>query len=383
MPPLHEAGGVASVKKKIPVIAANALCLIAFFACLIASNSIRGTLRSQQAARTWAGQSGERFAQLSVFIPDGVTFDAEARHNLRSAIDRALIAASLEASGERTLYTEAWSAVGNTFVGGRRGSWPVQVHGVGGDFFLFHPLRLRDGSYFSPNDLMRDRVVLDEELAWLLFGSVHVAGLEVTIGDRQHIIAGVVARDDDFATRRAYDGGAGMFMSYESLREIAGDGFRIDSYMMVLPDPITGFARDILTEAFPASDAHIVENSARYSLSNTFSNIRSFGQRSVRTDGMIYPYWENAARITEDWLALLLVMTLAFIVCPAVFGVIYGVKLIRYLLKRGKGTFAKMRDERADREAEKYLINNISQSVAYNVDDIIREVKQEEKQEIK
>ena len=28
--------------------------------------------------------------------------------------------------------------------------------GIGGDFFLFHPLTLLNGSYFSGNDLMKD-----------------------------------------------------------------------------------------------------------------------------------------------------------------------------------------------------------------------------------
>jgi hypothetical protein len=150
--------------------------------------------------------------------------------------------------------------------------------------------------------------------------------------------------------------------------------------MIVLPDPITGFALGTLTEAFPAGGAHIVENSARYSLSNTFSTIGSFGQRSMRTDGIVYPYWENAARYTEDWLALLLALALALIVCPAVFGVIYGTKLVRYLLKRGISGIRRKRDERDDRLADEYLLNNMEEPALYNVDDIIREVQQEERE---
>ncbi|MCL2402206.1 MAG: ABC transporter permease, partial [Oscillospiraceae bacterium] len=237
----------------------------------------------------------------------------------------------------------------------------------------------------------RDRVVLDEALAWRLFGSVRVAGLEITIGGRPHTIAGVVSRDNDFATSRAYTDGAGLFMSYESLRELTDGEARISTYMIVLSDPITGFALSILTEAFPANGAHIVENSARYSLSNTFNTIASFGERSMRADGMIFPYWENAARYTEDWLALLLALSLAFIVCPAVFGVIYGVKAICCGVKRGKGILTEKGEARDKREAEKYLMNNVNveESVAYSIDDIMREIIEEqteteesEKQEI-
>ena len=349
------ATSLGTIKKRILLIAVNAVLVLAFIACLVASGSIRGTLRSQQAARAWTGQSGERFAQLSVFVPDRFILDEEALYNLRSSVDKALVAASIEADEGRTLYTDAWSAEGDVFVIGGRGSAPVRAFGVGGDFFLFHPLNLRDGSYLSPDDLMKDRVLLDEELAWRLFGSVRVAGLEVMIGDRLHIIAGVVSREDDFASSKAYTYGAGMFMSYDSLREQTNGSARIDCYEIVLPDPITGFALSALTDAFPDKDARIVENSARYSLSNVFGAVGSFGERGMRTDGMIYPYWENAARYTEDWLALLLVLALALIACPIVCGVIYGAKAIRVLSTRGRSIIAKKLEERDERKAEEYL----------------------------
>ena len=48
--------------------------------------------------------------------------------------------------------------------------------GVAGDFFLFHPLKLLDGSFFSGSDVMQDYVVIDEDMAWQLFGSNDVAG---------------------------------------------------------------------------------------------------------------------------------------------------------------------------------------------------------------
>jgi hypothetical protein len=344
------------LKKYVPVIVVNVLLLLAFFACLIAFGSIRGVLRSQQAARAWAGQSGERFSQISAFLSEGFDLDEETLYNLRASIDKELVAASLEADGGRVLYTDAWSAAGEVLVSGGRGSESVRAYGVGGNFFLFHPLYLRDGSYLSPGDLMKDRVVLDEELAWLLFGSVHVAGLEVTVGDRPHLIAGVVSRESDFASSRAYTGGAGMFMSFESLREQAGGEVRINTYEIVMPDPITGFAFQALTDVFPDGNAHIVENSARYSLSSIFGVIGSFGERSMRADVMTYPYWENAARFTEDWLALLLVLKLVFITCPVVCSVIYGVKGIRFVVMHCGRTIKRIADEHDDRKAEKYLL---------------------------
>ena len=367
-----------SLKKRIPIIAVNALLLLAFFACLIASASIRDTLRSQQAAKSWAGQSGDRFSQVSVFIPEKYSFDEQARFSFRSAIDTALVAASIEAEAGRTLYTDAWSAEGDVYVSGGRGApLTLRAIGVGGDFFLFHPLILRDGSYLSPDDLMKDRVVIDEELAWRLFGSVRVAGLEIEVNGIPHFIAGVVTRENDFASAKAYNYGAGMFMSFESLRDNTADTTRVSTYEIVFPDPITGFALKTVTDAFPDKDALIVENSARYSFMNSLGAIGSFGDRSIRSDRMVYPYWENAARYTEDWLAFLLVLSFLFVACPVVCGVVYGVKVIMFLVTRGRTSVSRLIDERDGREAEKYLLENTDEFADYDIDDIISEFRGE------
>ena len=357
--------------KKILLIAINGLLVIAFVACLAASGSIRKTLRSQQAAGIWAGQGGERFAQVSAFLPSGADFDEMAVYNLNESIDKALTDASLEAIEGRSLYADAWSAVGEVFIIGERGSTSAQAYGVGGVFFLFHPLYLRDGSYISQNDIMKDRVVLDEELAWRLFGAVNLAGLEVTIGDRQHIIAGVISREGDFASSRAYTGGAGLFMSYESLLEQTDGRAEITCYEIVMPDPISGFALKTMTDVFPGNSAVIIENSARYTLPGIIGVIRSFGDRSMRADGVIFPYWENAARYTEDWLALLLILMFAFISFPVVCGVVYGIKGIKFIKKSSIRSIKKRIEERDDRKAEKYRHENEDEFVATSLEEII------------
>ena len=346
------------MKRKLPLIIVNALLLVAFFVCLGAYGAIRNLLRSQQAAVAWAGQSGERFAQLSAFLPDGAAFDENSIRTMRESIDTALTEASLEEEEGRVLYADAWAALGEVSIVGSRGLATAQAIGVGGDFFLFHPLYLRDGSYLSPNDLMKDRIVLDEELAWRLFGAVHLEGFEVTIGNKLHIIAGVVSREDDFASKKAYTGGAGVFMSYDALNELTEGNAEIFCYELVMPDPITGFAVKSFEESFPNKDAAIVENSARYSLISILRIIGSLGERSMRTDGIVFPYWENAARYTEDRLALLLVLLIVFAACPAVCGVIYGTKGIRFLIRRGKSAAKKRIEERDDREAKKYREEN-------------------------
>ena len=369
------------MKKRILLIIVNGILLIALVVCLIVYGIIKNTLRSQQAATAWAGQSGERFSQISAFIPRGTSFDENAIAALRSSVDRALIDASIENVAGRVYYSDAWSAIGEVSIIGTRGSATAQAIGVGGNYFLFHPLFLRDGSYLSPNDLMQDRVVLDEELAWRLFGAVNLEGLEITINEKTYLIAGVVTRDNDFASSRAYTGGAGLFMSYEALRDIMGMSPEITCYEIVMPDPVTGFAINFMSESFPLSDAVIVENSMRYSFSGIVSIIRSLGMRSMRTDSVIYPYWENAARYTEDWLAVLMVISFALAIFPAVSIVIYIVKAIRFLISRGKSIAKSSIDAHDEQKAEKYRREISEQTVIPDVEDIIREVIEERNNE--
>lgn len=101
-----------------------------------------------------------------------------------------MIDASLEAPEGGSLYQDAWSGTATSVaVSGPAGKSNVKTYGVGGDFFLFHPYTLLSGSYIAESDFAQDRVVLDENLAWQLFGSSDVAGMEVTIGERNYPVA--------------------------------------------------------------------------------------------------------------------------------------------------------------------------------------------------
>ena len=343
-------------KRRIILAAINAFLLIAFIVCIAVSNRLIAPLHSQQTARVWAGQSGERFAQVSAFIPGTVEFNTEQIFGVRDFIDSALLEASLEAAPEGRLYADAWSAESELIVTDQRGaSVTVTAIGVGGDFFLFHPLRLRDGNYITPNDFARDRVILDEELAWRLFGAIHVAGFELLINEIPFVVAGVVARDSDFASSRAYTAGPGLFMSHEAMMEMTAGAAGINNYMIVMPDPITGFAVHTMIEAIGDETVHIIENSTRFSLANSFRAIRDFGERSIQNAPIAYPYWENAARFAEDWLALLLVLALVFIAFPFVCAVFYGVKLIIFGVRQIRKKIRKSIDKRDKRQYDNYV----------------------------
>ena len=85
---------------------------------------------------------------------------------------------------------------------------------------------------------------------------------------------------------------------------------------VVMADPITGYARSVVEKSFSPETDMIVENSSRYQLLNLIGVLGDFGERSMQTHAVILPYWENAARLTEDHAALWLLLAAPFSLCP-------------------------------------------------------------------
>lgn len=311
----------------------NGLLALLAVVCLLLEQSVCGTLPTLGAAESWAGESGERFAQLACYLPIDQRISEEDVLQFRQKLEGKLTEAAMEAPENGSLYTDAYSASATLTVTGDRGSAQVRVIGTGGDFFRFHPLALRSGSYLTEEDLMQDRVLLDEELAWKLFGGMELTGLSVTIGDADYYVAGVVSREDDRYSTLAYTDGAGMFMSCSALHQL-DETAGIDCYEIVLPNPITAYAANLVRESFPLGNGVLVENSSRYSVSNLLEVAGDFGKRSMGANGVLYPYWENAVRMTEDYAALLLVLAGLLALVPAVSLTVTAIGLLRRLWRQ-------------------------------------------------
>ena len=189
---------------------------------------------------------------------------------------------------------------------------------------MFHPLELEPGGmYFGGDDMMQDRVLLDQNTAWQLFGSYDVAGQPVTIGSgpESHVgvVAGVIRSEGGWMNEKAGAAESTVYLSYEMLNTY-GQHSGINAYEVVMPNPITGFAKGMVEEniGFEKEKLQVVENSNRYSMASLFGVIGQFGTRSMNAKAIIYPYWENAARGWEDILSILLVLRLAFLAVPTV-----------------------------------------------------------------
>ena len=81
----------------------------------------------------------------------------------------------------------------------------------------------------------------------------------------------------------------------------------------------------------------------------------------MRVNGVIYPYWENAVRLTEDYAALLLILSVLFALCPLTFAVVLVIKYIvrgyravkKAVPEKVEAAIEQRREERLEREYEK------------------------------
>lgn len=315
-------------KKQIRLTITAVLSFILFVFLQIISRHLEQSLDTQQMAKRWdsTGQS----AQVSCFISENAEVTPQQLTNLEHAVDAALVDISVKKENENArLWADTYSARGEVTVESEKTSIKSSAIGVGGDFFLFHPMKLLSGSYFSDEDLMKDYIILDEDAAWQLFGSNDVAGMQVTIKGTPHIVRGVVKRGAGRINDQAGNDKITFYLSYESLTKY-GDSKGINAFEIVMPNPISGFALKTIKDKIGIEETSIqlVENSNRYAPISLLHVLSQFSIRSMNQKAIVYPYWENIARGYEDILAFMLLFEILFLLIPIL--IILGYVIYRY-----------------------------------------------------
>ena len=249
------------------------------------------------------------------------------------------------------LYASCYSAQGLVTISfENRTAENVNAIGVGGDFFIIHPLTLVAGSFFDKDSLMKDAVIIDEELAWQLFGSSDVIDQMVSIGGIPHYIRGVVKKDTGRMRKAAGLDESYVYLSYDSLsrygeilsgrtqsKEASEDGNTaltggINCYEVIMPNPVDGIALKSVKESTGVDDKYIyaIDNTDRFSFFSILKVIKEFGTRSMWGKPIFYPYWENTARGWEDVLGVLLFFRILCVMILVISLVIWIVHLYRH-----------------------------------------------------
>lgn len=305
--------------KQIKLGLSAGICAILFLILTGVIALLAGAQAEQRIARRWSSEGGT--AQVSCFFSPNAGVTQDSIESFEHSLDNALKEASIEQESPNPgarLWADAYSADGTITLSTDKGTVQADALGIGGDFFLFHQLRLLSGSYFSGNDLMHDYVILDRETAWQLFGSTDVAGMLVTISGRPHMVIGVVERPSGKLYEAAGLDGPRVFVSYETLSAYGNSG-GINHFEIVMPNPVKQYALNYVREQLGSQEreVEVLENSTRYGIGKRLRLLLDFGTRSMNGKAIIYPYWENVARGYEDILALLTLFQMVFAIYPS------------------------------------------------------------------
>lgn len=299
-----------------------------------AEHGFTSQLTDQFLAGRWSKE--EPFSQVSCFFSEEACITEEQLVPLRYKINEALVNAAVDSQEQtgRNL-VEAYSSIGTLSIASVRTSASVRAVGVGGDFFLFHPMKLLSGSYFDGTDVNGDGVIIDEDVAWKLFGSSQVDGMEIIIDDAVYPVRGVVRRESGKFSEAAEEDEPTIYVSYKILQGQAESAYPIENYELLVNSPVTGFGVKTLKEALGIDEKsyEIIENSSRFSIAHRVDLLRNFGIRSMKKNGIRYPYWENRARAYEDVSTLFMVLEGILLIYPILYITRQLIELIRRIKK--------------------------------------------------
>lgn len=305
-------------KKQIILALTGAVSLLlAFVLTIIGISAVKG-LDAENLASRWSRDND--FAEVSCFFSQLTGVDENTIRQLNYNIENRLKLDSIKAENENArTWVYAYSANGEASVVFKNYSGSFKAVGVGGDYFLFHPLKLVHGNYFSEGVLADDLVIIDRDVAAQLFGGSDVVGQMLEIGGVPHIICGVIERESGRINDLAGNDKPTIYMSYNALSD-HGTITHLNMYEALLPNPIDGYAASVISDNLKVNETsyELVENTGRFRWTKLLANVRNFGIRGMNGKAIVYPYWENVARGMEDYLTPVAVMGFLFYLYPAV-----------------------------------------------------------------
>ncbi len=318
-----------------------------------------GSQRYNYTADTWKNNNKENFAQISTFFAENSGFTTDLLNSVRAELIKELQNISIETDGKNLPFAEAYSTQAGTFKikGDLTGSSEAVLTAVGGDFFVFRNFHLINGSYFNDGDLMQDGAVIDRSLAWELYGSSDVAGMNLYIDGVKFYISGVIENPETKPEKNCVGKLPRIYISYDGASHLSSltdnsktlispdtlptvnTGLRnITCYETILPNPVENFAYNTVKKQFSENykdKCSIVKNSTRFEPSVRSKAFRKIADYAVIKNNINYPYWENASRIVEFKLTFLYFFRKILFVVPALTA-LWLVILAVMFLKRKK-----------------------------------------------
>lgn len=348
--------------RRIVTAAVNFVCISGAAVFCMLSDIQTGGLTSQNGAERWQNGSDNEYVQISCFFSDDSGMNEDSVNAARGAVKTALSDASLKESEGSRLWIDAYStSLGKYEVSGnKRGTAKTEITAVTSDFFLIHGLDFVNGSYFREGELSENGIVIDRGLAWQIFGSDDVAGLTVDIDSVSFYVAGVVDIPQCSAEKKTYGNLPRAYIPYSMAEKIYTNytsddkGIRqsipVECYETVMPNPVKNFAYNTLnkfTEEQYENTAVTVQNTDRFSLPRSFNRLRHLSESVVISNSVSYPWWENAARVTDVKVSLNLFAVMVFLIIPVITLAVILVRIFKRVKSKHivKNIFIKIKDK--------------------------------------
>lgn len=322
-------------RRQAVLLIINVVFVAAFIVLGIFARQSIDKLYSQQGADRWEDEKNS-YAQVSAFVSPDRNLQKEDISVIRGSLAEGLSKESLNESRHSTarVWIDAYSGECSAQVRKDNNTLSVTAVGVGGDFFQFHPIPLLSGSYISDEDWNQDRIVVDENFAWAIFGSNDIVGMQIWMGTTIYTVAGVVAVEEDSLYRTAYGGNNRIYVPYDLLKSQQPD-VKITCYEAILPNPISNYGYYALRTAcgleqeeqdsveveenpLNFDNIEVVDNSSRFNWIKRISELKNRRLRVMRTNSAGYPFWENLARVEELKQENILVIRILLMICPVI-----------------------------------------------------------------
>lgn len=311
------------IKSGVVLIVSLALILVLG----LISSSIAENVPDQSSYLEWGGKN---YAQVSCYTSRADGFSADEIMRFEHEMNTAL----KTSEQEELKWTDAYSGKGALTVTNGNASVEGTAYGVGNNFFLFHPLQLLSGGYINTKNVMKDYILLDEEAAWRLFGSSDIAGMYAYINGEPHVIAGVYKQPEGWPNEAAGNGEITFYVSYEVLKKYNIDA-AVTCYEVIMENSVEHYVYNYIKNYFQPKpqdgavdtnktaktalgqsglglsgedadrEIKIIENSDRYSIEKKWENLKNFGLNAIKTDEIVYPFWENVAAAYGSVLTLM------------------------------------------------------------------------------
>lgn len=347
------------------------ICAIVALVCLCLLHETNQKERDSDAAIRWKSDKQD-FSYISVYMSPEENWKENDRNtlisNLKMSFQQNSIINENREDNSEGLIKDCFSCEGIMNFTNGKNTATAKVTATGGDFFFFHQPVWLSGFAYSDNDVMKDRAIIDKELAWQLFGGENVAGMSFKINGNTYYVAGVVDTSHLKEDKKAYGEINRAWLPYSAFcKEYQGsqatpggtasttntginsipdtgteentNKLPITCYEIVLPDPVKEWAVNLIQTSLDVKNRKMVvtENSKRTNFFYVMDNLKNFFYKTSGTQPVAYPYWENAARTRDTKREIYTGILLIALIYP----VLLFIKIITWIYKTIDGKIKK------------------------------------------